>query len=172
MSYTKDEMNEAIAQAVHAAVEGMQASMQAAMNATTEADKPASLQTSALTLKPQLEKPATYDGTRSASKIEGWLRSVERYAQLTRMTEDDQLLLAMILSRDRADIWIRTLEVKNNAPEDWTEFKEELKRFFKSVQSLRMARDNLAVHRQVGSVEDYIEKFQNLAFGDTKHVSG
>lgn len=113
--------------------------------------------------KLQAQRPDTFEGTRSASIIDGWLRSVERYGDLMRMTEQEQVKLATTLVRGRADTWLRRLEAAGTVPTTWNGFKTSIQAAFQPVHSLEMARDKLAALEQTGSVETYVDAFQNLS---------
>lgn len=95
--------------------------------------------------------------------VDSWLRSVERYANLVNITSEEQTKFAATLLRGRADIWLRGLETSNSVPENWRDFKKALEEAFKPTQSLRLARDKLAALRQVGTVDDYVDKFRDVA---------
>jgi hypothetical protein len=111
----------------------------------------------------QVPRPDTFDGGRSASAVEGWLRSIERYAVLTKISEFEKVKFAATLMRGRAETWLRRLEAESTLPAEWHDFKNSVIKAFKPVHSVEMARDKLAVLNQTGSVESYVDAFQNLS---------
>jgi hypothetical protein len=120
--------------------------------------------TSALTENKQarIKEPNTYDGTRDALLIDGWIRSVERYAAFYQWDSGRTCLLGTTLLRGRADAWFRTIENTDDAPTTWLEFKRLLIEFFRPDNSVRIARDRLAVLKQTGDLVDYINNFMDI----------
>ena len=110
----------------------------------------------------RIKEPNTYDGTRDALLIDGWIRSVERYTEFHGWSSEKSCLFATTLLRDRADAWYRTLEVANDTPTSWLEFKRLLIDFFRPDNSVRIARDKLAALRQTGNLVDYINTFMDI----------
>lgn len=110
----------------------------------------------------RIKEPNTYDGTRDALVIDGWIRSVERYTDFHGWSPEKSCLYATTLLRDRADAWYRTLEISNDTPTSWLEFKRLLIDFFRPDNALRIARDKLAVLRQTGDLVDYVNAFMDI----------
>lgn len=110
----------------------------------------------------RIKEPNTYDGTRDALVIDGWIRSVERYTEFHGWSTEKSCLFATTLLRDRADAWYRTLEVANDVPTSWLEFKRLLIDFFRPDNSVRIARDKLAALRQTGNLVDYVNAFMDI----------
>ncbi|OAD80249.1 CCHC-type zinc finger transcription factor [Phycomyces blakesleeanus NRRL 1555(-)] len=82
----------------------------------------------------QIERPDFYHGACSANAIDGWVCSVERFAELHRMDYDSWTSYAITLLRDGADVWWHRLEDN----------------------------DRICSLHQTGSVESYIDTFQDL----------
>ncbi|OBZ81557.1 Transposon Tf2-9 polyprotein, partial [Choanephora cucurbitarum] len=110
----------------------------------------------------RIKEPNTYDGTRDALLIDGWIRSIERYTEFHGWSTEKSCLFATTLLRDRADAWYRTLEVSNDTPTSWLEFKRLLIDFFRPDNSVRIARDKLAALRQTGNLVDYVNAFMDI----------
>ena len=110
----------------------------------------------------RIKEPNTYDGTRDALLIDGWIRSVERYTEFYGWSTEKSCLFATTLLRDRADAWYRTLEVANDTPTSWLEFKRLLIDFFRPDNSVRIARDKLAALKQTSNLVDYINAFMDI----------
>jgi hypothetical protein len=114
------------------------------------------------TKQTKVKEPNTYDGTRDALLIDGWIRSVERYSTFHAWNAERSCLFGATLLRDRADAWFRTIENTDEAPTTWLEFKRLLIAFFRPENSVRVARDKLAVLVQRGAVVDYINSFMDI----------
>lgn len=110
----------------------------------------------------RIKEPAFYDGTRDALLIDGWIRSVERYTSFNSWTPERSCLFATTLLRDRADAWFRTIELTDEAPTTWLEFKRLLIEFFRPDNSIRIARDKMAVLTQTNDVVTYINQFMDI----------
>ncbi|KAG2191851.1 hypothetical protein INT47_002866, partial [Mucor saturninus] len=110
----------------------------------------------------RIERPDFYRGARSANEIDGWIRSVERFAELHRMDYDSWTSYAITLLRDRADVWWRRLEDNGTRTSDWRTFTRLLNDNFRPVHSIQNARDRIRSLRQSGSIESYIDTFQDL----------
>lgn len=110
----------------------------------------------------RIKEPSFYDGTRDALLIDGWIRSVERYTTFNSWTPERSCLFATTLLRDRADAWFRTIELTDEAPTTWLEFKRLLIEFFRPDNSVRIARDKLAVLTQTNDVVTYINQFMDI----------
>jgi hypothetical protein len=110
----------------------------------------------------RIKEPITYNGVRDALVIESWVRSVERYTLFQNWDSERSCLFATTLLRDRADAWFRTIENTDEAPTTWLELKRLLIEFFKPDNSVRIARDKLAVLSQTGDLVDYINTFMDI----------
>lgn len=110
----------------------------------------------------KVKEPNTYDGTRDALLIDGWIRQVERYATFHGWSAERSCLFGTTLLRDRADAWFRTIENTEDAPTTWVEFKRLLIEFFRPDNSVRIARDRLAMLKQNGPLVDYVNAFMDI----------
>ncbi|CAO3639512.1 unnamed protein product [Mucor hiemalis] len=113
-------------------------------------------------IQTRIKEPSFYDGTRDALLIDGWIRSVERYTTFNTWTPERSCLFATTLLRDRADAWFRTIELTDEAPTTCLEFKKLLIEFFRPDNSVRIARDKLAVLTQTNDVVTYINQFMDI----------
>lgn len=112
---------------------------------------------------PRTTEPPVYDGARDAVVIDSWIRTLERYSGFQDWDQVQTKNYAVTLLRGRADTWYRTLETGNgDEPEDWLSFKRELVDFFRPDDASRLARDKLAVYRQTGSLNDYINGYMDI----------
>ena len=120
--------------------------------------------TTAMTENKQIrvKEPNTYDGTRDALLIDGWFRSVERYVNFQGWNTERSYLFGTTLLRDRADAWFRTIELTDEAPTTWLELKRLITEFFRPDNSVRIARDRLAVLKQTGDLVTYINNFMDI----------
>jgi hypothetical protein len=110
----------------------------------------------------KVKEPNTYDGTRDALLIDGWLRSVERYVNFQGWNAERSYLFGITLLRDRADAWFRTIELTDEAPTTWLELKRLITEFFRPDNSARIARDRLAALKQTGDLVTYINNFMDI----------
>ncbi|KAG2190800.1 hypothetical protein INT47_010409, partial [Mucor saturninus] len=108
------------------------------------------------------KEPEVYAGERSATAIDGWLRSIERYAAITSLPDAQWTTYAVTLLRGRADTWWRRIEDSDYTTESWATFKERLNREFRPVQSARQARARMAALRQTSSVEVFVDAFYDI----------
>lgn len=108
-------------------------------------------------------EPPSYDGTRDALVIDGWIRAVERYGDI--QTWDDTQIgnYAVTLFKGRADAWYRTIEpASDEKPLGWLAIKRSLIEFFRPENSVLVARDKIAVLRQDSDLTTYINTFMDL----------
>lgn len=114
----------------------------------------------------RMKEPDTYDGTRNASVIDGWIKSIERYSDFYNLNDAKTGLLALTLLRGRADAWYRTIEANNNdgtsTSVSWLQIKRELIAFFRPDNATRLARDRMASLVQTGDLMDFVNGFMNL----------
>ena len=95
--------------------------------------------------------------------MDGWLRATEHYCDFVKLEDAQRVKFAGTLLRERAEGWLRRWEIMKEVPESWTEFKEALVKEFRPTHALKIARDSLATLQQTGTVEEYVDTFQNLA---------
>lgn len=110
----------------------------------------------------KVKEPSTYDGTRDALLIDGWIRSVERYINFYDWTPEKSYLFAATLLRDRADAWFRTIELTEEAPTTWLELKRLIMEFFRPDNASRIARDKFAALKQTGDLVTYINELMDI----------
>lgn len=110
----------------------------------------------------RIKEPDTYDGSRSATIIDSWTQSINRYANFHSLDDSRTGLLAITLLRGRADAWYRSLEHDVQESMGWLELKRELIAFFRPDNAIRLARDKLAALTQTGDLTDYINSFMNI----------
>ena len=110
----------------------------------------------------RVKEPNTYDGTRDALLIDGWIRSVERYVNFQGWNAERSYLFGTTLLRDRADAWFRTIELTDEAPTTWLELKRLITEFFRPDNSVRIARDRLAILKQTSDLVTYINNFMDI----------
>lgn len=110
----------------------------------------------------KVKEPSTYDGTRDALIIDGWIRSVERYITFYNWTPEKSYLFATTLFRERADAWFRTIELTDDAPTTWLELKRLLIEFFRPQNAARIARDKFAALKQTSDLVTYVNDFMDI----------
>lgn len=113
----------------------------------------------------RLRNPETYDGERNVWKIDGWMRTLDRYCMLHGWTEEYTFLYATTLLRGRADAWFQVYE--SSATGDavvttWSHFKQLLASKFRPVNAEDLNRDRLYSIKQTGSVQSYVEQFTDI----------
>ncbi|SAL95621.1 hypothetical protein, partial, partial [Absidia glauca] len=106
--------------------------------------------------------PPCFCGERNATMVDGWLRSVERYFEFTRLNDDRKVDYAVTLLRDGADVWWRRLETKGEDTVVWEEFKALFRLGFRPVNAHEEARDLLANLRQTDTVRSYVNAFHDV----------
>lgn len=108
-------------------------------------------------------EPSTYDGTRDALVIDGWIRAVERYGDIQNWDDTQIGNYAVTLFKGRADAWYRTIEpAEDETPLGWLAIKRSLIQFFRPENSVLVARDKIAVLRQDSDLTHYINTFMDL----------
>jgi len=109
-----------------------------------------------------MSEPIPYHGNRDALQLDGWIRSVERFAAFHKWDDVKTFYFALTLLRDRADAWYRTVEIGDKAPSNWLELKRLIIEYFRPDNSVRIARDKLCSIRQTGDLVAYINEFMDL----------
>ncbi|KAG2190783.1 hypothetical protein INT47_012934, partial [Mucor saturninus] len=120
------------------------------------------MQTQKATPKPTLKQPDCYFGERSASILDGWLYSVERYASYYGMSSEDKCSYAVNLLRRQASTWWQRLEMQDRCPKEWEAFKSRISAQFRPSHTQLSARDRLASLLQTTSVETYVNLFRDI----------
>ncbi|KAG1322416.1 hypothetical protein G6F62_010257 [Rhizopus arrhizus] len=106
--------------------------------------------------------PSSYSGERSAAVINLWLQEVERYLEFNCVTQQRWLPYAITLLRGRAQKWWNQLSQKKAESTTWERFKIDLEYAFKPSYSEQSARDKLASIKQMTSVSEYADAFQDI----------
>lgn len=114
-------------------------------------------------------KPATPDNYDGTTSVGSWLHQLKVYfdAYGLEIVNDGQLAVkyAVSLLRGPAALWWKQhLDATQNDPTkriiEWQQFTSSLVNRFETVNAVAVARDRLFRLRQVGSVRDYVNKFQ------------
>ncbi len=161
MSAQMQQMQQHLAEAQQAA---HTAQVQAAA-AAAAAQSPGSQTTRAppqARLKPS--KPDMYDG-RAGTDVDNFLFAVHQYCDLANEpSETSRITFAASLLKGAAATWWRALASTQpgQLPATWQDFCTLMKAQFQPINSVKIARDKLAVLKQVGSVRDYAFRFRTL----------
>ncbi|KAG0975536.1 hypothetical protein G6F57_011275 [Rhizopus arrhizus] len=91
-----------------------------------------------------------------------WTEEVERYHEFNNVPQERRLPYAITLLRGRAQKWWNQLVQRNETLTTWERFKLLLDFAFKPAYSEQAARDKLANSKQVTSVVDYVDNFQDI----------
>jgi hypothetical protein len=106
-------------------------------------------------------KPKSYNGVQG-SDPEVWLFQFNQYADINQLAENDRPKLAATYLEGNAATWWRNLVTQSTNDISWVEFQQELIGTFKPVNAKKIARDRLAVLKQVNSVAKYNFDFTQL----------
>jgi hypothetical protein len=117
------------------------------------------------TFKPP--RPDFYDGERSATRLAGWYFSMQQAIEMRNIHGLQQVLFATAHLTKSAAIWwrMRCTKVEKRMLEpiaSFVELETELKIEFEPVNSVKIARDQLAMLKQSGSVAKYVAQFREL----------
>ena len=110
----------------------------------------------------RMSEPVPYNGARDALVVDGWVRSVERFAAFHEWDDAKTCRFAVTLFRDRADAWYRTMEATDKLDTSWLELKRDLIAFFRPDNSIKIARDKLCNLKQTSDIVSYINEFMDL----------
>ncbi|KAG1032143.1 hypothetical protein G6F43_013823 [Rhizopus delemar] len=106
--------------------------------------------------------PSTYGGERSAAVINLWIQEVERYLSFYNVHPNQWISYAVTLLKGRSQKWWNHLIQKQEEPQTWEQFKQDLEYALKPTYSEQNARDRLANIRQTSSVSEYVDEFQDV----------
>jgi hypothetical protein len=106
-------------------------------------------------------KPKSYNGVRG-SDPEVWLFQFNQYADINHLAENDRPKFAATYLEGNAATWWRNLVTQSTDDVSWVEFQQELIGTFKPVNAKKIARDRLAVLKQINSVAKYNFDFTQL----------
>lgn len=112
--------------------------------------------------RPKLPEPDTYHGDRSPGAVESWIRTMERYLQLTSLNDHEWVPFAVMKLRDEAEEWWQQRSLYGPEVSEWTEFRKHIIVEFRPLNATQQARDKLAVLRQTGTVVDYVAQFRGV----------
>ena len=110
-----------------------------------------------------------YDGKRDFDSLEDWISKLEKYFKILPREEPQMVLLASMHLEGIAATWWRTYEKDlelGMATEinSWEEFTGLLRKTFQDSYQIRKVRRDFLSLRQVGSVEEYNNKFREYTF--------
>ncbi|CDH59031.1 predicted protein [Lichtheimia corymbifera JMRC:FSU:9682] len=91
--------------------------------------------------RPKLPEPDTYHGDRSPGAIESWIRTMERYLQLTSLDDHEWVPFAVMKLRDEAEEWWQQRTFHGSAISDWPDFRKEIIVEFRPLNATQQARD-------------------------------
>uniref|UniRef100_A0A803L3P0 Ty3 transposon capsid-like protein domain-containing protein n=1 Tax=Chenopodium quinoa TaxID=63459 RepID=A0A803L3P0_CHEQI len=104
---------------------------------------------------PKLEFPR-FDGTNCRM----WIKKCNKYFKLCKICDEQKVDLASLNMVDKAEVWVASyLAGKINV--DWTEFVVDLTARFKDSKSDN-AVENFNKLQQLGSIESYVDNFEEL----------
>ena len=115
------------------------------------------------TSRTKLREPDTFSGEDCTQPaVEGWVRSIERHQTFHDWDDERTLDFAVTFLTKHADIWFRTLEQDNVAPNDWNDFKAIFLNKFQPGNSYDLARDKLVELSQTTTITDYCQQFEAI----------
>jgi hypothetical protein len=108
--------------------------------------------------------PGKFNGSRDAIAVENWIGDVDQYFKFTKMPVDKEFDFAILLLEGNAKVWWRRYAMikKDDAPASWEELQEAIRDYFVPAGAYVQARSRLYYLRQTGSVQSYIEEFQEI----------
>ena len=113
-----------------------------------------------LRIRPQIKSPDTFDGAKPAE--DDWLFQTRLYFEATMMNTEQRVPLATALLRGKALTWWR-YRVREKIPAiSFNDFAALARAQFQGIDSVKRARDQLAVLRQMTSVERYANTFRGI----------
>jgi Retrotransposon gag protein len=92
-------------------------------------------------------------------ELESWLFNIEEYFHNTNLTEDKWLRVAISDMTGNATLWWRMRINRQDQPQDWPNFKTEIRRQFLPKNVLRAAQHQLENLKQLKSVTQYNADF-------------
>ena len=112
--------------------------------------------------RPKLPEPDTYHGDRSPGAVESWVRTMERYLELTSLDDHEWVPYAVMKLRDEAEEWWQQRSFLGPIVAEWIEFRKFIIEEFRPLNATQQARDKLAVLHQTGTVIDYVAQFRGV----------
>ncbi len=109
-----------------------------------------------------IPRPAKYTGEFNDDVV-SWINKMQLYFDSLKITDDQVKLSISVLNLDgRAIRWMTGLVELKQVPITWSAFKEDIKKQFRNVNAVRIARDKLDRLVQTGSVSAYNDTFVTL----------
>lgn len=112
--------------------------------------------------RPKLPEPDTYQGDRSPGAVESWIRTMERYLELSTLEEHEWVPFAIMKLRDEAEEWWEQRSFHGSAVTEWADFRKHIIVEFRPLNATQQARGKLAVLHQTGTVTDYVAQFRGV----------
>jgi hypothetical protein len=106
-------------------------------------------------------KPKEYNGTNEENVVT-WLTALEEVMTNRLIHDPDKISLAVSLLGGTALQWFVNLQLKNQRPSSWTEFKDKLKSQFQPIDFQEHLRQQLLQLRQKNFLQDYIHLFRSI----------
>lgn len=112
-----------------------------------------------------LEKPKKFNGSRDPHVIDSWLLFIEDFGALKGYDHEQMCKLGVTLLTGSGAIWYQNLRLLKLAPRDWLSFKRDLIDFFKSENTVAIARDKIRNLRQTSTISKYVQEFMKIKLG-------
>lgn len=128
--------------------------------AARQQSAPPSVTSSSITAK--VAKPSTFTGHFRAS-VELWLFEMKTYLDIVQVPENQRVQLVGSYLKEAAALWYKYVFEESFAigvPLTWELFQVKLLQRFRPIESSKTARVALASLRQIGSVQQYCNTFQ------------
>lgn len=112
-------------------------------------------------IRPRLPEPDSFSGDRSAGAVESWVRTVERYLQLSTFEDHQWVPYAVMKLRGEAEEWWQQQTLYGNNINDWGPFRSMIIKEYRPLNATQAARDQIAELQQTSSVTEYVAKFRS-----------
>ncbi|KAL8124045.1 hypothetical protein AgCh_011887 [Apium graveolens] len=124
--------------------------------------------------KPKIPKLKAFSGSHSSKELENCLWDMEQYFKPAHISVEAQVtIISMYLVEDAKLSWSTRMEDVSAGRvtiATWETLKQELKDQFLPLNMAWVARKNLKVLKQSGSIRDYVKEFSSLLL-DIKNMS-
>lgn len=111
--------------------------------------------------RPRLPEPDSFAGDRSPGGVESWVRTVERYLELSSWEEHQWVPYAVMKLRGEAEEWWQQQTLYGNSINEWSKFRSMIINEYRPLNATQAARDQIAELRQTGTVSEYVAKFRS-----------
>lgn len=123
--------------------------------------------TSQTTLRVDVPRPKTFNGSRNAREIDNFLWGLEQYFDASGVVEDGmKIKTAALYFTDAAMLWWRRrcndIERGTLNLESWDDLKREIKRQFYPMNAVAEARAKLRHLTHRGTIREYVKEFSEL----------